>query len=919
MASLRRILGLGIGILILMAPFFSKKNTVCVGYLETAAASQAKAVFQWNAEGLFEAGIQSAEDTRITEILALKAQGQSDAIAALYAELHEQIRQPEHRLDQGGENFVSATLIPVIPYNDAGSTAGAIHDYDTNFGGCPVSAAPDVVYRYVPPVAQQVVIELCGSSYDTKLMVFQNSSANPVACNDDACGLSSRVVVGMLPGINYYIVVDGFSASSFGPYVIQVREDTPCDVVVPPHAITECAFETPGPTHYKKDCNGGCNNETVDGQYNFDRFDGICSGAMVSGRSFTYVSDGGLNYRDTDWFLFKMTMPGPVNLMAQTEFPATIGIVNLDDCVAPSFVQSTNTPPCTPANLAVPLLNPGTYAVFMAPSVFTGVETPLEYTLEAIYPTQPPVCACPNQEAEPNDDAERSTVIPGPSITLCGEIACPMDGDYYVFQVPFPSALRVHLRGSAANGSCPAGQGLHPYCEIVTEDGREIALCGDQTNQATWFDSDFKFGPYRYYFHVGGANYTTGPYEIEIEMIQLSLVSCNPITVTAQPDNGGVRLRWFGGLLPSDMVRIEYRDNAFDPFQTLVDVPPIPADFFDPGSEPFREYQLRVLGGREPELVRPWVGSTIGLGESTGPNGEYAEVGEYTVDQIEWAVGPDNVAIQTVLNATGIGPSAGNMLLQDRRDLYNQGYSPINGFAGHWMHIDGRKVFVEHAAFARDPVQGDVGVIDGRGWNETMDTLMFFGNQQVYLEPNNGGVSAAWFGWLWWGWWDDWFCPSICCRLKSIAFCTSTGAGAPPACTSPPLTRCPCNPACWLGCPCDPPVPPDPAFCCPPIGPPTPSYPTGCSGCTFVPFIAPVFTIIYCQCAAEPSPPMTGRCFFMIFVKCKTYCPCPDLFNICGCAVTPCPGPAAWTLVPFVTSAMRAACKTNCVIGGPGC
>lgn len=919
MKSQCRVLLLGVALPLLLGRFGPQNGKIDFEIVSTAAANQTAAVFYGTDSEPFKPKPTAVNDAEIEQILALKANGDFERIAELYSRFQDG-RVPFNPLDQGGENFSLATMIPNLPYNDAGSTAGAQNDYDTNFGGCPVSAAPDVVYRYNPTIVQTVVVELCGSSYDTKLMVFQNLPTSPVACNDDACGLSSQVTVTMHPGNTYYIVVDGFNASSFGPYVIQVREDTPCDVVPPPHAVRECAFEVPGPTHYKKDCNGGCNNETVPGQYDLDRFDGICAGSPVAGTCFTYVRDIGGNARDTDWFLFRMTMPGPVNLMAQSEFPATIGIVNLDNCIAPSFVQSTSIPPCSPGTVSVPLLNPGTYAAFIAPSVFTGVETPLEYVMELFYPTQPSVCNCPLQEFEPNDNMERATPIPGPGLTLCGEISCPMDGDYYVIQLPFPTALRVHLRGSAANGSCPAGQGLHPYCEIITEDGREIALCGDQTNQATWFDSDFKFGPYRYYFHVGGANYTTGPYEIEIEMIQLSLVSCNPITVTAQPDNGGALLRWQGGLLPSDMVRIEYRDNAFDAFQTLMDVPPNPPNFFDPGSEPFREYQLRVIGGREPELSRPWVGSTIGLGESTGPNGEYAEVGEYSVDQIEWAVGPDNVAIQTLLNTTGIGPSTGNVMRQDRRDLYQQGYQPIASFSGHWMDIDGRKVLIDHVAFARDPVQGDVGVIDGRGMNETMDTLMYFGNQQVYLLPNNGGVSGAWFGWLWWWWWDDWFCPSICCQLKSIAFCTSTGAGAPPGCASPPLRRCPCNPDCWLGCPCDPPVPPDPAFCCPPVGPPLPPrYPTGCSGCTLVPFVEPLYFVIYCQCAAEDSPPTSGRCFFMIFVKCKTYCPCPEFFNICGCAVTPCPGPAAWTLVPFVGPALRAACKTNCVIGGPGC
>jgi hypothetical protein len=54
-------------------------------------------------------------------------------------------------------------------------------------------------------------------------------------------------------------------------------------------------------------------------------------------------------------------------------------------------------------------------------------------------------------------------------------------------------------------------------------------------------------------------------------------------------------------------------------------------------------------------------------------------------------------------------------------------------------------------------------------------------------------------------------------------------------------------------------------------------------------------------------------------MKCKRYCPCPELFVPCGCEVAVCPGPATWTLTFVVTSAMRAACKKVCVINGPGC
>lgn len=863
----------------------------------------------------------------LAQILAQKAQGEVDP--ALYVEYFgDQTRYEGNPLDQGGETFASATIIPALPYNDNGTTAIAVHNYDTNFGGCPVSTAKDVVYRYTPLVGQQVAVELCGSSYDTKLMVYENNSATPVACNDDACDLSSRVSVAMSPPNIYYIVVDGFDVSSFGPYVLVVHEDSPCDVVIPPDALHECAFEEINPSHAKKDCNGGCNNETVDGLYDLDRYDGICSGSMVAGECFTYLDEEGFNLRDTDWFLFKMETTGPVNLTAQTEFDASVGIVNLNNCVSPSFVDFTTTPPCTPAALSIPSLDPGTYAAFIAPSGFSAVETPKEYLLQIVYPTRPSPCSLPNQEIEPNDDIAHANAIPGPMVTMGGDISCPMDGDYFSFQMPYASAIRLHLRGNAAVGFCPEGQGLHPYCEIVNEIGDPIILAGDQTNLSTTFETDFKLGPYRYYFGVGGANHTTGPYEIEIELIQLSLVSCEPLTVTLHAEGGGVNLRWYGATLPTDQIQVYKQldpNGALTPYAV---VPAFPPSFFDPGSEPFAGYAVRVLGGCDAEFRTPWIGSLLGLGEETGPDGEYNEIGEYTITNIEWAVDQNNICVQTRLRAEGTGVVGGELIDQNRRAMLDQGWQAISSFQGHYISVNERKVLVDHVAYVRDPVQGDVGIVDGRGWNETGDTLLFLNNLQVYLHGNLNPVSEPWFGWNWWWWWDDFFCPGTCCRLKTIAFCTSTGSPTPPGCFTPfPLMPCPCNPSCWLGCPCPPdPPPPDPANCCGPSLPPAPAtHPFGCDGCTFR--VSPVagWFVRYCQCPSDTTPPVLPFCMFMIYVKCKSYCPCPDIFNICGCEVPICPGPFpgappdTWINVPFSGPAMKAFCRKECKLFGPGC
>ena len=124
----------------------------------------------------------------------------------------------------GGECCYTATVIPSIPYSDTGSTTGAANDYDEV---CPYdcSIAPDVVYSYSPPDNVVIDIDLCNSSYDTKLYIYQNSceSANLVACNDDYwygppdddCYMYSSYLpeVELFVGNEYFFIIDGY-----GPY-----------------------------------------------------------------------------------------------------------------------------------------------------------------------------------------------------------------------------------------------------------------------------------------------------------------------------------------------------------------------------------------------------------------------------------------------------------------------------------------------------------------------------------------------------------------------------------------------------------------------------------------------------------------------------------------------------------------------------
>ncbi len=130
---------------------------------------------------------------------------------------------------QGGDDITSATVIPSIPYSDAGTTAGYTDDYDEACVGA-TGNAPDVVYSFTPSADINIDISLCQSSYMTHLWVYENSTATVVACNRFSidCSLPRSGLTGVpcTAGNTYYIVIDGENGQN-GAYQMDISETPP--------------------------------------------------------------------------------------------------------------------------------------------------------------------------------------------------------------------------------------------------------------------------------------------------------------------------------------------------------------------------------------------------------------------------------------------------------------------------------------------------------------------------------------------------------------------------------------------------------------------------------------------------------------------------------------------------------------------
>ena len=136
-----------------------------------------------------------------------------------------------------GEDCSNPIIISSIPYVNIGNTNNANDDY---YASCPdygnQGGANDIVYQFTNGANDRYIdISLCENitNYDCQLYIFENDcNGNPVGCQEDGCqspnysaAYNSKITAQFLAAnTTYFIVVDGYSASSNGDYQLNVNE-----------------------------------------------------------------------------------------------------------------------------------------------------------------------------------------------------------------------------------------------------------------------------------------------------------------------------------------------------------------------------------------------------------------------------------------------------------------------------------------------------------------------------------------------------------------------------------------------------------------------------------------------------------------------------------------------------------------------
>jgi hypothetical protein len=363
-------------------------------------------------------------------------------------------------------------------------------------------------YRFTPVESGLFTVSTCNiADFDTRLAVMEGCSPfdGVVACNDDGAGcanFSSLIpAVELVGGVEYIIVVGGFSAADSGSGSIEITPFVPCDLGKANLVETETCGE---------DLNGGCNNPG--GGLPSDP---ISLGDTVAGEFF---ADAGT--RDTDWYLLTVTEGTEVSLSIRSNIDCFAAIVGTG---CGGIIGDITVGEC-PATTSV-CLAPGQYYIVALPSTFEGspcgTAAGNAYTLE--------VTGVPCDVSAPANDlcANATVAVEGANpfdntfaTTDVADGTCGFNGEAFTNDVwfSFTAAATGDYILETCSGSAPFDTGIEVY-DLCPEKGGTLLACNDDGFGCAAFSSQLSLSlteGVTYLIRVGGWAGATGATELII-------------------------------------------------------------------------------------------------------------------------------------------------------------------------------------------------------------------------------------------------------------------------------------------------------------------------------------------------------------------------------------------------------------------
>jgi len=151
-------------------------------------------------------------------------------------------------------NATAVGNVTNLPFDTTHATSDGPGYYNTS---------DNIWYRYTAPYTCDVTVDLCNSSFDTAIVVYDGWDCTPaftdiIARDDDSCGLyglRSKVTFSAIAGHHYLIEIGGSSGSDWGPGVMTIRcegfppppppwSNDDCDNAKPIGNVTNLPFDT---------------------------------------------------------------------------------------------------------------------------------------------------------------------------------------------------------------------------------------------------------------------------------------------------------------------------------------------------------------------------------------------------------------------------------------------------------------------------------------------------------------------------------------------------------------------------------------------------------------------------------------------------------------------------------------------------